>query len=82
MGAVIEFKRPEPVPEKPQSERITFIAEGGRKVMAMYLDSFDQCTRCLFDESAPADERQELLNRLRVHYQLEPLECPEARHEH
>ena len=81
MGAVIEFKRPEPAPAKPSKERITFVAEGGRKIAAEYLDSLDSYTRFLFDERNTADARQDFLNRWRAHWKLDPLEYSEARRE-
>lgn len=80
MGAVIEFKRPEPAPAKPPDERVVFIAEGGREIVAMYVEHLDEITRYLFNERTTANERQEFLNGWRVRLKLEPLECTEARH--
>lgn len=77
MGTVVAFKRPEPAPVKPpepEDTRVVFIAEGGKEIVALYLDSFDGITRYLFDDAEPVAERKEFINKLRVKFKLEPLE--------
>lgn len=75
---VLAFKRPEPAPAKPEDTRVVFIAEGGKEIVAIYLDSFDGITRYLFDDAEPVAERKELINKLRVKWKLEPLDMPEV----
>ena len=82
MGAVIEFKRPEPAPIKPADTRIvTFETEAGREIIAFYLDDFDEITRYLFDDEAPVSEKKALINRWRVGKRHNLLELPETSRE-
>ena len=66
MGAIIEFKRPEPKPAEPPR----------RVLVVAYLDKFDEVTRQMAEPDATKEDILDFFDRWRGHLGLEPLCAP------
>jgi len=73
MGTVVEFKRPEPPPAKPEETGHIFTDRDGKKFITIYLEAFDGFTRYLADDSKTAAQRETAINQMRSVWNLCPL---------